>query len=74
MESVYARISGREYCQRTQLLEWHVTSLLERGKFLPLLHSWTRRKFPCSASLAVAAYVLPSCCSSVPERTKTLRC
>lgn len=54
MESVYAQINDQEYCERTQLFDRDVTALLERGKYLPLLYSWTTKKFGCSANFAVS--------------------
>ncbi|KAI6180922.1 Sec39 domain-containing protein [Aphelenchoides besseyi] len=44
MERVYERISKKEFCERTQLIQWKAAALLERGKFLPLIYSWTTKK------------------------------
>ncbi|KAI6229085.1 Neuroblastoma-amplified sequence [Aphelenchoides fujianensis] len=55
MECVYERINEREFCERTQLIEWKAAALLERGKFLPLLYNWTTKKFVCTANFAVSS-------------------
>ncbi|KAI6224867.1 Neuroblastoma-amplified sequence [Aphelenchoides besseyi] len=55
MERVYERINKKEFCERTQLIQWKAAALLERGKFLPLIYSWTTKKFACTANFAVSS-------------------
>ena len=54
MEFLYERVSDNRFCERARLIEWDASALLERGKFLPLIHSWTNKKFVCTADFAVS--------------------
>lgn len=54
MELNYEKIDEQEYCERAQIIEYNVSALLERGKFLPLLYTWTTKKFNCTANFAVS--------------------
>jgi hypothetical protein len=54
MEFNYEKVDDREFCERSKLIEYNVSALLERGKFLPLLHSWTTKKFSCTANFSVS--------------------
>lgn len=54
MEYAYERNGDQGFCERVRLIEWNVSALLERGKFLPLFYSYITKKFNCSANLAVS--------------------